>query len=496
MDPKRLQTIKEWENYPPKSYRDLQVLLGFCNFYRRFIRGYSAIAQPLTTLLKGSKDGRKSGHLSREWGSQQQEAFLTLLRAFQTTPLLRHYDLDLPLRLEADASDVALGGVLSQLQKDTNQQHPIAFFSRQFKGAEVNYSTPDKELMAIVECFKHWRYYLEGSQYTTEVWSDHQNLQGFMKQPRINGRQARWLIYLTPYDFIIKHRPGLLNPADGPSRRPDYMAQKEPSLVQKSLLESKLVSTAPDLPKVARLNSTLCDIAKCQLCKVAASGLTGLLDSTPCDMARPKPGFEAAGSEPFELPKADNTVKAAQRANASRPLVESEGRWDLDNRDTIGLRTPTATVQVLCALPRAEDKEVGHLLELVRLQATTRREAKIATQEEKPLSEKTAPTLLATIRELQGTDPLCIRLRKELLSPKGDSRKGYSLDQEGLLFHKERVLVPYQKSLIQELLYLYHDDQFTGHQGIDKTKELLERKFYQSSLAQDVREYVATCSTY
>ena len=84
-----------------------------------------------------------------------------------------------------------------------------------------------------------------------EVWSDHQNLQGFMKQPRINGRQARWLIFLTPYDFIIRHRPGLLNPADGPSRQPDYMAlaQKELSIIQKGLLAKKLAGPDLLLPK-------------------------------------------------------------------------------------------------------------------------------------------------------------------------------------------------------------------------------------------------------
>jgi hypothetical protein len=81
--------------------------------------------------------------------------------------------------------------VLSQQQKDTTLWHLIAFFSRQFKGAELSYSTPDKELIAIVECFKHWRHYLEGSKYLIEVWSDYINLQGFIKQPRINGRQAR-----------------------------------------------------------------------------------------------------------------------------------------------------------------------------------------------------------------------------------------------------------------------------------------------------------------
>lgn len=125
MDPSRIQTIKDWENHPPRSYRDLQVLLGFCNFYRRFIRGHSAIARPLTSLLKGSQNGRKSGDFSKEWGSLQQQAFLTLLGTFQTAPLLRHYDPELPMRLETDASDAALGGILSQLQKDTGQWHPI-----------------------------------------------------------------------------------------------------------------------------------------------------------------------------------------------------------------------------------------------------------------------------------------------------------------------------------------------------------------------------------
>ena len=64
---------------------------------------------------------------------------------------------------------MALGGVLSQLQADTKQWHPIAFFSKQFKGAELNYLTPDKELMAIVECFKYWRHYLKGSSHTIKV---------------------------------------------------------------------------------------------------------------------------------------------------------------------------------------------------------------------------------------------------------------------------------------------------------------------------------------
>jgi hypothetical protein len=68
MDPRRIQTIKEWESYLPQSHRDLQVLLGFCNFYQRFIRDFSAIAKPLTSLLKGGKNGRISRDFSKEWG--------------------------------------------------------------------------------------------------------------------------------------------------------------------------------------------------------------------------------------------------------------------------------------------------------------------------------------------------------------------------------------------------------------------------------------------
>jgi hypothetical protein len=527
MDPGRVQTIKDWENHPPKTYRDLQVLLGFCNFYRRFIKGYSAIARPLTSLLKGSISGRKSGNFSKVWGDPQQQAFLDLLGAFQKAPLLRHYHPDRPIRLEADASDVALGGVLSQLQTDTNKWHPIAFFSKQFKGAELNYATPDKELMAIVECFKHWRQYLEGISHTIEVWSDHMNLQGFMKQPRINGRQARWLIYLTPYDFIIRHRPGSMNPADGPSRRPDLTrpAGEIHSLVQTDLLASKLVGTDSNLPKAARpITEGLCDVAKCQLCVIAKA----IPDFRLWDAERPKLDNTEAR---FEYDSTlCNTVRATRRVNAASPLgAKPRGRWDLDNRDAVGSRTPTRTVQVLCASPRAEDSETGHLIELVRLQAVTRREAKKATRDEDPLSQKTAPGLIDLILKSQGTDPLCIRLKKELrkgLGQEGSSqkptgyeglrqqpgsdqegssrlkadyegtgRKGYTLDQKGLLSYQGRAVVPLQKALIQELLYLYHDDQLAGHWGVDKTKELLQRRFYWPGLTTDVREYVTTCPT-
>ena len=136
--------------------------------------------------MKGSKNGRKVGDLKIEWGSTQEDTFLRLLGAFEKAPLLRHYDPERPIRLETDASARALSGILSQLFE--GRWHPIAFYSRQFKGPKLNYGTPDQEILAIVEVFKHWRHYLEGSKYPIEVLIDHHNLQAFMKQPKVNGR--------------------------------------------------------------------------------------------------------------------------------------------------------------------------------------------------------------------------------------------------------------------------------------------------------------------
>ena len=219
MDPARIATISEWPR--PKTYRDVQVFLGFCNFYRRFIYGFSGIVRPLHNLLKGLKNGKKPGSIANdEWQAPQRKAFEQLIMAFTAAPVLRHYDPTLPARVEVDASSSACAGILSLKWEDG--WYPIAYCSRKFAGPEVHYPIYDKELYAIVYAFKEWRHYLEGAPAGIEVWSDHENLKRFTAQTTLNGRQARWLIQLAPYDFSIHYRKGTLNPADGPSRRPDY----------------------------------------------------------------------------------------------------------------------------------------------------------------------------------------------------------------------------------------------------------------------------------
>src|SRR5256714_2240449 len=224
MESSCMKMILKWP--VPCTCREIQVFLGFTNFYRRFIANYSKIANPLIALLKGSKNGKKTGPyiLTKE----AKEAFRKLKAAFAMAPVLQHFDLEKPIRIEADASGFAVAAILSQPgtptagRKSDAHWHPVAFWSRKMTPAERNYDTHDQELLAIVKSFKQWRHYLEGSRHPIVVLADHANLRYFMTTKELSSHQARWAERLAAFDFEIQYRKGSTNPADGPSRRLDY----------------------------------------------------------------------------------------------------------------------------------------------------------------------------------------------------------------------------------------------------------------------------------
>jgi hypothetical protein len=112
--------------------------------------------------------------------------------------------------VKTDASDFALGANLSQTDEE-GRLHPIAFYSRKFQPAEINYEVHDNELLAVVDSFKVWCRYLEGTVGTVMVFSDHQNLEYFTTTKALNRRQGRWAQELAAYDFKIVYRPGSQN---------------------------------------------------------------------------------------------------------------------------------------------------------------------------------------------------------------------------------------------------------------------------------------------
>jgi transposase InsO family protein len=212
MNADKITAITSWP--APTSLKDLQSFLGFTNFYRRFIKNYADIIKPLTKLLK-----KKTIFA---WTEFQQTAFQHLKDQFQRSSILTIPDTTKPFEVETDASDFALGGVLSQ-RDDNNVLRPVAFYSRQFTDAELNYEIYDKELLAIHACFKEWRHFLQGARHQVIVYCDHKNLAYYKDPQQLTRRQARWTLFFAEFDFTIHHRPGVDNTkADLLSRRQDY----------------------------------------------------------------------------------------------------------------------------------------------------------------------------------------------------------------------------------------------------------------------------------
>ena len=185
MSDDKIKIIQDWPE--PKKVKDIQSFLGFTNFYRRFIFNYSDIVIPLTRLTRKN--------IPWKFDSSCQDAFNSLKKAFTSAPILTHWIPDAQLIVETDASDYALAAILSVVNED-NEVHPVAFHSRTFTAAELNYDTHDKELLAIFEAFKIWRHYLEGPAYPIDVVTDHKNLEYFSTTKVLTWRQARWSEYL------------------------------------------------------------------------------------------------------------------------------------------------------------------------------------------------------------------------------------------------------------------------------------------------------------
>jgi hypothetical protein len=196
----KVAAVRDWPT--PTTKREVRGFLGLAGYYRRFVQNYAQIAAPLTLLTGETVVWR--------WAAPQQSAFEQLKERLSSAPILVYANPSRPYVVQTDASDCAVGAVLSQRQDDGSER-PIAFWSHKLNSAEFNYSATEKELLAIVLACEHWAGYLEGSQCPILVRTDHQPLTWLNSRPVVTARLARWVVRLTGYDFKIDYVKGKEN---------------------------------------------------------------------------------------------------------------------------------------------------------------------------------------------------------------------------------------------------------------------------------------------
>lgn len=243
-DPVKRAGIAEWPT--PRTLKQVQSFLGFCNFYRKFVPHFSDIGKPLYSLT------RKEAPWN--WSDDCQKAFETLKSILAGEPALLIPDKDKPFILETDASKVATGAVLYQANANGELQ-PCGYISESLNEHEQRYEIYDRELLAIVRALDKWTHCLLGAPHRVIIWCDHKNLSYFRSYQRLSPRQSRWKLFLSQFDLHITHKPGsLMIGSDLLSRRSDHGEEPPEEAI---LLPDSLFVQAIDLDLATHITTGL-----------------------------------------------------------------------------------------------------------------------------------------------------------------------------------------------------------------------------------------------
>lgn len=200
---KKIEVIKDWP--VPKNLRQLRGFLGLMGYYRRFIKNFAKIAKPLTSILRGIKGPKTQAPVVLD--DNQKSCFETLKNILTSDDVLTYPNFSRPFLVTTDASNFAIGSVLSQ--GEMGKDKPICFASRTLNRAEENYSACEKEMLSIIWALKVFRNYIYGQRFI--ILTDHQPLTFSLSSKNTNHRLRRWKSYLEEHDYTILYKPGKSN---------------------------------------------------------------------------------------------------------------------------------------------------------------------------------------------------------------------------------------------------------------------------------------------
>lgn len=227
IDMEKVKPILDYQT--PKTVKDIRRLLGLANFYQKFINNYSDITAPISDLLK--KDKKKFS-----WSAEAEKSLGKLKEALISPPILANPDFNKEFIIESDASDLAVGAVLTQIQH--NGRRIIAYFSKKLNSTRRKYAAVEKECLAVLWAIEAFRNYIEGTHF--RVITDARSLVWLSRVSAEKGsaKLCRWALKLQQYDFTISYRKGRDNiTADCLSRSINAVQAKWEDFDYKAMIE-------------------------------------------------------------------------------------------------------------------------------------------------------------------------------------------------------------------------------------------------------------------
>jgi len=188
-DPAKIKAVQAWPE--PQNVKQLKGFLGLSGYYRKFIKGYAHIAQPLTNLLKKG---------AFEWTVEAHKAFKSLKAALVSAPVLGIPDFTKVFVIETDASTHGIGAILMQ------EGHPLAYISKSLGPRWQGLSVYEKELLALVFVVQKWQQYLTGQKFIVKI--DQKSLKWLLEQRITTPFQQLWLSKLMGYTYDIHYKAG------------------------------------------------------------------------------------------------------------------------------------------------------------------------------------------------------------------------------------------------------------------------------------------------
>ncbi len=225
-DPEKVAVIKNLA--PPINVKGVERMLGHIGWYRELIPDYATRTVPITRLQRKL--------VKFEWTEECQTAFEWLKERLSAYPVLKPPNWEVPFHIYCDASAVAVGSALCQPTDEGKKDYPIAFASKQLNAAEKNYTTTERECLAMVFSVKKFRHYLLLNPIVFFV--DHMAIKYLVNKADLSGRIARWVLLLEEFDYTVEYKPGKLHhQADHLSRLSENLS---PTPIDDGLIDEDL----------------------------------------------------------------------------------------------------------------------------------------------------------------------------------------------------------------------------------------------------------------